>query len=83
MLESCRIFELELILCAVAEESSWFPFLALGHQMQLCCQNKKKGLINLRKLTLKALIADSNEGLGDSRCLRLTVLWNQLQRPRH
>lgn len=42
MLESCRILELELILCAVAEESYWFPFLALGHQMQLCWQNKKE-----------------------------------------
>lgn len=74
MLESRRILELELILGAVAGREFLVLFLSLRPPNAVLLAEQERGLINLRKLTLKVLTADSNQGLGDSKSLRLTVL---------
>lgn len=74
MLESCRILELELILGAVARKQFLVLFLSLRPPNAVLLTEQGRGLINLRKLTLKVLTADSNQGLGDNKSLRLTVL---------
>lgn len=74
MLESRRILELELILGAVAGRGFLVLFLSLRPPNAVLLAEQERGLINLRKLTLKVLTADSNQGLGDSKSLRLTVL---------
>lgn len=74
MLESCRILELELLVGAVAGREFLVLFLILRPPNAVLLAEQERGLINLRKLTLKVLIADSSQGLGDSKNLRLTVL---------